>query len=101
MLSVRVPPTELNISAFPPVLRNWVIKDLGMSSLVYATGQDNVSTVDFVDFISHYFLRFLPHFPERTSAQCGINLKEAQLWRILRVSRGSLKPAGLRHMLSS
>ena len=23
---------------FPPVLRNWVIKGLGMSSLVYATG---------------------------------------------------------------
>ena len=32
MLSVRVPPVELNISAFPPVLRNWVIKGLGMSS---------------------------------------------------------------------
>ena len=29
---------ELNISALPPVLRNWVIKGLGMSSLVYATG---------------------------------------------------------------
>ena len=35
---------ELNISAFPPVLRtfspqfSWVIKGLGMSSLVYATG---------------------------------------------------------------
>ena len=26
-------------SAFPPVLRDWVIKGLGMSSLVYATGQ--------------------------------------------------------------
>ena len=38
MLSVRVPPAELNISAFPPVLRNWVIKGLGISSLVYATG---------------------------------------------------------------
>ena len=38
MLSVRVPPAELNISAFPPVLRDWVIKGLGMSSLVYATG---------------------------------------------------------------
>ena len=38
MLSVRVPPVELSISAFPPVLRNWVIKGLGMSSLVYATG---------------------------------------------------------------
>ena len=25
-------------SAFPPVLRDWVIKGLGMSSLVYATG---------------------------------------------------------------
>ena len=31
-------PAELNISAFPPVLRDWVIKGLGMSSLVYATG---------------------------------------------------------------
>ena len=29
---------ELNISAFPPVLCDWVIKGLGMSSLVYATG---------------------------------------------------------------
>ena len=38
MLSVRVPPAELNISAFPPVLRDWVTKGLGMSSLVYATG---------------------------------------------------------------
>ena len=38
MLSVRVPPAELNISGFPPVLRDWVIKGLGMSSLVYATG---------------------------------------------------------------
>ena len=38
VLSVRVPPAELNISAFPPVLRDWVIKSLGMSSLVYATG---------------------------------------------------------------
>ena len=38
MLSVRVPPAELNISDFPPVLRDWVIKGLGMSSLVYATG---------------------------------------------------------------
>ena len=38
MLSVRVPPAELNISAFPPVLRDWVIKGLGMSSLAYATG---------------------------------------------------------------
>ena len=38
MLSVRVPPAELNILAFPPVLRDWEIKDLGMSSLVYATG---------------------------------------------------------------
>ena len=35
MLSVQVPPTELNISAFPPVLGDWVIKGLG---LVYATG---------------------------------------------------------------
>ena len=38
VLSVRVPPAELNISAFPPVLRDWEIKGLGMSSLVYATG---------------------------------------------------------------
>ena len=38
MLLVRVPPAELNISAFPPVLHDWVIKGLGMSSLVYATG---------------------------------------------------------------
>ena len=38
VLSVRVPPAELNISTFPPMLHNWVIKDLGMSSRVYATG---------------------------------------------------------------
>ena len=38
MLSVRVPPAELNISAFPPVLHDWVTKGLGKSSLVYATG---------------------------------------------------------------
>ena len=38
MLSLRVPPAELNISAFPPVLRDWVIKGLGMYSLVCATG---------------------------------------------------------------
>ena len=40
VLSVWVPPTELNISPFPPVLRDWEIKGLGlgMSSLVYATG---------------------------------------------------------------
>ena len=37
MLSVRVPP-ELNISAFPPVLRDWVIKGPGMSSRACATG---------------------------------------------------------------
>ena len=28
----------MNISSFPPVLRDWVTKGLGMSSLVYATG---------------------------------------------------------------
>ena len=38
MRPIRVPPAELNISAFPPVLHDWVIKGLGMSSLVYATG---------------------------------------------------------------
>ena len=38
MLSVRVPPAALNISAFPPVLRDWVIKGLDMSSFVYAIG---------------------------------------------------------------
>ena len=38
MLSVRVPLVEMNISAFPPVLRDWVIKGLGMYSRVYATG---------------------------------------------------------------
>ena len=42
VLSVRVPPAELNISAFPPVLRDWVIKDLGISSRVYATGHIKV-----------------------------------------------------------
>ena len=38
MLSVQVSLVELNTSAFPPVLRDWVIKGLGMSSHVYATG---------------------------------------------------------------
>ena len=37
MLSVRVL-AGLNISVFPPVLRDWVIKGLGMYSRVYATG---------------------------------------------------------------
>ena len=37
MLSVRVP-HELNISAFPPVLRDWLIKGPGMSSRACATG---------------------------------------------------------------
>ena len=48
MLSVRVTPAELNISAFPPVLRNWVIKGLGMYSRVYATGhiQDPVPLIE-------------------------------------------------------
>ena len=50
VLSVRVPPAELHISAFPPVLRDWVMKGLGMSSLVYATGhikeKDPVPLVD-------------------------------------------------------
>ena len=32
------PTCGTDISAFPPVLRDWVIKGLGMSSLVYATG---------------------------------------------------------------
>ena len=30
VLSVRVPPAELNISVFPPVLRDWVTKGLGI-----------------------------------------------------------------------
>ena len=38
VLSGRVSPAELNISAFPPVLGDWVTKGLGMPSLVYATG---------------------------------------------------------------
>ena len=49
MLSVRVPPTELNISAFPlAVLRDWVIKGLGVSSRVRATGhiKDPVSLIE-------------------------------------------------------
>ena len=48
VLSVRVPPAELNISAFPTVLRDWVIKGLGMSSLVYATWhiKDPVPLID-------------------------------------------------------
>ena len=37
MLSARVP-HELNISAFPPVLHNWVIKGPGMSSRACTTG---------------------------------------------------------------
>ena len=38
VLSVLVPPAELNISAFPPVLRDCEIKGLGIPSLVYTTG---------------------------------------------------------------
>ena len=37
MLSGRVL-AGLNISVFPPVLRDWVIKGLGMYSRVYVTG---------------------------------------------------------------
>ena len=37
MLSVRVL-AGLNNSVFPPVLRDWVIKGLGVYSRVYATG---------------------------------------------------------------
>ena len=39
---------ELNISAFPPVLRDWVIKGLGKFSRVYATGhiQDSVPLIE-------------------------------------------------------
>ena len=37
MLSVRVL-AGLNMSVSPPVLRDWVIKGLGMYSRVYATG---------------------------------------------------------------
>ena len=48
MLSVRVPPTELNILAFLPVLRDLVTKGLGMSSLVSATGhiKDSVPLIE-------------------------------------------------------
>ena len=38
MLSIRVPLVELNTLAFPPISHDWVIKDLGMSSRVCATG---------------------------------------------------------------
>ena len=39
---------ELNISAFPTELRDWVIKDLGTSSRVCATGhiKDPVSLIE-------------------------------------------------------
>ena len=47
MLSVRVL-AWLNISVPPPVLRDWVIKGLGMSSRVYATGhiKDSVPLIE-------------------------------------------------------
>ena len=45
MLSVRVL-AGLNISVFPPGLRDWVIKGLGMYSCVYATGQDPVPLIE-------------------------------------------------------
>ena len=38
MLSVRVPLAELNTSAFPPLLCDWVIKGLSMYNRVCATG---------------------------------------------------------------
>ena len=38
MLSVRVPPAELNISASPSAPRLGNQRPLGMSSLIYATG---------------------------------------------------------------
>ena len=37
-MSVRAPPAELNTSAFPPVLHDWVIKGLTKSSRVCAIG---------------------------------------------------------------
>ena len=42
------PTRGTELSAFPPVLRDWVIKGLGMSSLVYATGhiKDPVPLID-------------------------------------------------------
>ena len=44
----KQPPPPTHTHTFPPVLRDWVIKGLGMSSLVYATGhiKDPVGVIE-------------------------------------------------------
>ena len=73
MLSVRVP-YELNISAFPPVLRDWVIKGPGMSSRACATGhiKDPVPLIEKRRGLSPGG-RFPPGFIHRVIIITGLN----------------------------
>ena len=79
MLSGRVPPAELNILAFPPVLRDWEIKGLGMSSLVYATGhiEDPVPLIEKRRGLSPGG-RFPPSFIHLVIIITGLNKQGAQ-----------------------
>ena len=70
MLSGRV----FEISAFPPVLHDWGIKGLGMSSLVYATGhiKDPVPFIDKIKGLSPSG-RFPPSFIHQVIIITGLN----------------------------
>ena len=72
MLSVRVARTE--IFRFPPVLRDWVIKGLGMSSRVHATGhiKDPVPLIEKSRGLSPSG-RFPPSFIHQVIIITGLN----------------------------
>ena len=74
MAQLVVPPVELNISAFPPVLCDWGIKGLGMSSLVYATGhiKDPVPLIETRRGLSPSG-RFPPSFIHQVIIITGLN----------------------------
>ena len=65
---------ELNIWAFPPVLRDRVIEGLGMSNLVYATGdiKDPVPLIDKRRGLSPSG-RFPPSFIHQVIIITGLN----------------------------
>ena len=71
---VRVPPGTVSLFAFPPVLRDWVIKGFGMSSLVYATGhiKDPVPLVEKRRGLSPGG-RFPPSFIHQVVVITGLN----------------------------
>ena len=73
MLSVRVL-AGLNISVLPPVLRDWVVKGLGMYSRVCATGhiKDPVSLIEKRRGLSPGG-RFPPSFIYRVIIITGLN----------------------------